>query len=200
MKMQQKRLSKNNVLNKGYTLIEVVIALTITSIAFIAIYALFAKSMQADAESRYEIVAAALAQEGIEIIKNKREKNEMDWAMWNRVDDTDIPEDSFVGIKGLSECNPELDLSNPSVYGFDCVAHNDMQYNKSVSSGKYEIGCAGTDCVGPVFKRMCTIISVSVDGTNDSLRVTCEVKWDSLLLGGAERSAKTEIILTDWQR
>jgi prepilin-type N-terminal cleavage/methylation domain-containing protein len=202
MKTQQKQLNKKNTLSGGYTLIEVVITLTITSVAFISIYALFAKSMQADAESRYEIIGAALAQEGIEIIKNKREKNEMDWAMWNRDDDGEDPVSSFEDLTGLSDCNPELTW-DPD-YTFACGSDNDMQYNKNSSSKKYEAGCIGSDCVGPIFTRSCTMTEIDTDplfNTDaDSLRVVCEVKWKSLLLGGGERSAKTEIVLTDWQR
>jgi prepilin-type N-terminal cleavage/methylation domain-containing protein len=185
----------------GYTLIEVIIVLTITSIAFVAIYSLFAKSMQSDAESRYEIVAASLAQEGVEIIKNKREKNEMDWAMWKRSDG--VPSSSFKGISGLLGCNPLLDLTMLN-YTFSCGngADLNMQYNKSTLSRKYEAGCVGTDCVGPIFRRVCntTMIDTTANGILDSLRVHCEVAWKSFLLGGVERLVKTEIVLTDWQR
>ena len=184
----------------GYTIIEVMITLTMVSIAFVSIYALFAKSMQADTESRYEITAAALAQEGIEIVKNKREKNEMDWAIWNPDTDGPTPPGSFVGLDAMSDCNPELSW-NPS-YSFSCgVNHSDlnMQYNET--SGKYEANCSGA-CVGPVFKRSCTAVGLNTDAVagNDSLQIICTVEWKSVLLGGNTRRAKAETVLTDWQR
>jgi len=184
---------------KGYTLIEVMIALAITTIAFIAIYALFARSMQSDTESRYEIVATGLAQEAIEIIKNKREKNEMDWAIWDPASDGPTPINSFAGISGLANCNPELDWV--SGYTFSCGIIN-MQYNKNNLSKKYEAGCTGADCVGPVFERSCetTTVDTDTDGNITELRVSCVVEWNSVLLGGAKRSVKAEILLTDWQR
>ncbi len=200
-----KILNKHTSLSEGYTLIEVIIAMAITSIAFVAIYALFVKTMQSDAESRYEIVAAALSQEGIEIIKNKREKNEMDWAMWNPVDDSSVPPSSFKDIDNLLECNPELDLTIPG-YNFSCNSGSsiNMQYNRSDSSKKYESGCSGVDCIGPIFERRCETNMIDTDPILnpgvDSLRVSCLVEWKSLLLGGQKRNVKTEIILTDWQR
>lgn len=188
---------KNN--KNGYTLIEVIIALTITSIAFVAIYALFARSMQSDAESRYEIVAAALSQEGIEMIKNKRENNEMKWATWKSTDGD--PSETFEGIDSLSNCNPELDTSTIQ---FSCNSGGNIniQYNKSALLKKYVANCSGTDCVGPVFQRRCTATTISSNaaGEIETLRIVCNVEWTSLLLGGAKRNAKTEVVLTDWQR
>jgi len=194
------KFDEKNISRGGYTLIEVVIALTITSIAFVAIYALFAKSMQSDAESRYEIVAAALSQEGIEMIKNKRENNEMKWAMW-KSSDSAKPLTSFEGIDSLSGCNPGLDLGT-SFFSCDSGGSISMQYNRSVSYKKYVANCSGADCVGPIFERRCTATTVNLNaiGEIETLRVVCIVEWKSLLLGGEKRSAKTEVVLTDWQR
>jgi len=199
--MRNKEKFINNA--EGYTLIEVIIALAITSIAFVAIYALFARSMQSDTEGRYEIIAASLVQEGIEIIKNKREKNEMDWAMWNPTDDGPTPPSAFTDLNDLSQCNPDLDLSAIN-YSFTCNGGNNinMQYNKTALSGKYELNCSGSGCVGPIFERSCTATGIDTDSIvgNDSLRVVCEVKWKSLLLGGDKRSVRAETVLTDWQQ
>ena len=196
---------KNNIAkikNKkdGYTLIEVIIALTITSVAFVAIYALFARSMQSSAENRYEGIAAALAQESIEIIKNKREFNEMKWATWKRSDGT--PPTSFTDIDNLTQCNPSLDWT--AGYSFTCVGGNNinMRYNKNNLSKEYQAGCSGGDCTGPVFKRSCDtmLIDTDADTVVDSLQARCTVRWDSLLLGGGERSVSVENLLTDWER
>jgi len=194
MNMKQIKNNKN-----GYTLIEVVIALTITSIAFVAIYALFARSMQSDAESRYEIVAAALSQEGIEMIKNKRENNEMKWATWERTDGA--PLKTFEGIDNLSDCNPQLDLAT-TVFSCNGGGSINIQYNKSAAQKKYLANCRGVNCVGPIFERKCTATTVNLNtiGEIETLRVVCSVEWTSLLLGGAKRNAKTEVVLTDWQR
>jgi hypothetical protein len=79
-----------------------------------------------------------------------------------------------------------------------------MQYDKTAK--KYKANCGGGgNCVGPVFTRSCTTVGINTDDdadgvVNDSLQVSCMVQWDSLLLGGGKRSAKTEIVLTDWQR
>ena len=182
--------------NEGYTLIEVVIVLMITAVVFVSIYALFAKSMKYDTEGRYEIIASELAQEGVEMIKNKKEKNEMDWAIWNGNDDLANLK-TFEGIGSLLNCNPSLAWdSNGGNYAFSCDVNNTkIQYDKS--SGVYETVTTTCSNGQPCFKRICS--SSTVD-TNSALRVTCQVSWDSSLLNGAPRSVKTTLILTDWER
>jgi hypothetical protein len=155
--------------------------------------------MKYDTEGRYEIIASELAQEGVEIIKNKKEKNEMDWAVWDgsKSGVTIDALKTFEGIGSLSNCNPSLAWdSNGDNYAFSCDTNNiKIQYDKS--SGVYETVTTICSNGQPCFERVCS--SSTVD-TNNALRVTCQVSWDSSLLNGAPRSVKTTLILTDWER
>ena len=182
--------------NNGYTLIEVIIVLMVTAVAFVSIYALFAKSMKYNTEGRYEIIAAELAQEGVEIIKNRKEKNEMDWAVWNGSGDLDEL-GTFESIDSLSDCNPSLSWNEDgSGYSFECNTSNTkMQYDSE--SGQYKV--LGSCAEGiPCFDRKC---ATEVDDNGDkALQVVCTVSWGSSLLGGDKRKVTTQLILTDWER
>ena len=59
--------------SRGYTLLEVVLVMAFTSISFMALYGIFAKTIQGDTESQYEIIASNLAQECIERVRNCRD-------------------------------------------------------------------------------------------------------------------------------
>ncbi len=189
---------KQNNNSQGYTLIEIVIVLMITALVFVAIYSLFSKSIRYNAEGRYEIIAAELAQEGVEIIKNKREQNELEWSLWNGPSDGN-PVKSFQNIEALNNCNPQLSLISGV---FSCGASNRMQYNKTIGIEEYKTNCAGDNCIGVVFERSCQTqkIDITSNGEKNSLRVACTVSWNSLLLNNKKRSVNVEMILTDWQR
>jgi len=177
--MTKKSLKKIN--SEGYTLIELIITLFLITVTFSGIYALFAKSMESNNESRHEIIAGELLQEGIEIIKNKREKNELD------VISSGEEGTVFAGIDDLSECNPQLDLNTAD---FSC-GNLSMRYNKNTR--RYEAGCSGDGCVGIEYKRSCSTNPVS-----DGLRVVCRIEWHSSLLGG-DRAREATSFLSDWQ-
>lgn len=204
-----KKREKNKYKNGGYTLIEIVIVLMITSMVFVSIYALFAKSMKYDTEGRYEIVASELAQEGIEMVKNKKEKNEMDWAVWKGPDSgvIDVDDDinglrTFKGINSEMEtpCNPDLTWEdNGADYKFNCDdANTEIKYNKGIKKYVKISDCAG-NCVGMKLDRKCSTLEFGLDGSN-ALRVTCVVSWNSPLLNGGERKVKATLVLTDWER
>jgi prepilin-type N-terminal cleavage/methylation domain-containing protein len=187
--MKQKVLEKS----EGYTLIEVVIVMMITATVFVSIYALFARSMQADTEGRYEIVAAELAQEGVEIIKSKREQNEMIRAIWNGMNDEPTAYDDIKDWN--SECNPKIDL-DLKIFSCDNTSTK-IKYDSSLK--KYKSSCSGSTCVGAEFDRKCTVKLEPNDSNPYYARAVCTVEWDSLLLSQEKRKVTTELILTDWQ-
>ena len=57
----------------GYTLIEVVLVMVFISLSFLSLFAIFARTIQGDTESRNEIIAVNLAQECIERTRNCRD-------------------------------------------------------------------------------------------------------------------------------
>jgi len=68
---------------RGFTFIEVVVALGIIAVAFSAIMTLARGTITAIGVARRELIAANLAQEGIEVVRNIRDTN---WIVGRRAD------------------------------------------------------------------------------------------------------------------
>ena len=61
--------------NKGITLIEAIVAVTILAVAIVGPMTLAAQSLRASRDTRNELIATHLAEEGIEVIHNLRDNN-----------------------------------------------------------------------------------------------------------------------------
>lgn len=71
--------------NKGITLVETVVAVTVLIFALGGPFLLAARSLHAAGYAREEVAAARLAEEGLEIIHNMRDNNSVDGTAWNDV-------------------------------------------------------------------------------------------------------------------
>ena len=63
-------------LNKGFTLVEVIVSLGIISFVLVSVISAMSLSLTSAARSENNLIAANLAQEGLEIVRNLRDK---DW-------------------------------------------------------------------------------------------------------------------------
>ena len=68
---------------KGFTLVELIIGITIFSIGLSAIYALLQSTMWNATYSRHEIIVANLLRENIELVKNIRDTNVLNYLPWD---------------------------------------------------------------------------------------------------------------------
>lgn len=168
---------KQRMAEKGYTLIEVILVIAITGITFTTLYALYASTVRRDVDSRYEIIAANLAQEGIEIVRNVRDENSM---LSRDIDD---------GI--TATCYPYFRESTPNP---ECDGNRLASIE--LENGIYR-NCLAGGCVAPervVFERTCV-----VGGNTERMVVTCTVAWDSFVNSAIRRNANATVTLTDWQ-
>ena len=69
--------------NKGYILIEAIIAITIAVVGLLGIFALLSRSLSLNRVVSDRIVASYLAAEGIEIVKNLIDNNILAGKPWN---------------------------------------------------------------------------------------------------------------------
>jgi len=67
----------------GFTLIEVIIAIAILVIGIVGIYSVFSRILTLTSGISDKLVAAYLAQEGIEIVRNIRDTNWIEGVSWN---------------------------------------------------------------------------------------------------------------------
>ncbi len=174
----------------GYTLIEIMIVLLLVAFGFIGSYQLFVTSLRADTESRHEIIAGELLQEGLEIIKNKKEENDLKWAIWSP-SDGDEPKLNE-GMPG-NDFNPIVDFDAKTI-GFE-TNHFNLQYDLDRKEYVLQNNCS--NCVGPVFERRC---SQTLNSDEDTLTASCTVSWQSVLAGGERRIISAKTALTDWER
>lgn len=176
-------------MKKGFTIIELIISIFILSIAIIGVYASFSVMNILSSEASDRLVAAYLAQEGLEIIRNIRDTN---WI-----------EASQVGLvawdDGLEPCEGDLgcevdykttgSVANP-VYPwqdrFLKISENNAFYGYS-------------DGLDTKFKR-----KITVDKTLAPyiLKVAAEVSWRQkptiINPNGKEDSIVVEDVLYDW--
>ncbi len=81
----------------GFTLVELIIGITIFAIGLSAIYALLQTTMWNAAYSRHEIVVANLLREQIELVKNVRDTNIRNFLPWDnaKIESLGLIETSF---------------------------------------------------------------------------------------------------------
>lgn len=163
---------------KGFTVIEMVIAIVLLSVAVIGVYNAFSRILIVTAGINDNFIAAYLAQEGVEIARNIRDNNWIAGADWN---------DKF------SVCNP------------DCIAEYDSTIFQGwtgqnlylTSDGFYTYTQTGN--TETKFKRKISITPVEKDDGETTevyaLKVAVTVYWDEK---GVQDSLTAEDHLYNW--
>jgi type II secretory pathway pseudopilin PulG len=163
----------------GFTLIEVVLIMFLISFSFVGIYRVLSNISQHEKDNRYNLIAANLAQEGVEIVRNKRDENVLNKLIIN---------------KGLPEGN-----CVPHWEGEDAECDSNKEKEVRLDGNNVYRNCDSTNCGSgsdwkeTPFERECT-----VSGDAEELTVKCRVEWESPSL---KKNKKIEIesLLTDWQ-
>ena len=185
MKLTKQKKTRDSSDINGFTLIEILLVLVLAGGVFLALYSIFGKTISNDNESKNEVIASSLAQEGVEIIRNIRDENELNSGATSMADGLNV-----------SPCHPSADFSSAD---FSCNTRRDS-VEKDGITGLYQncppLGCTAGNETG--FSRICYIDDASVGGdSTEAFAVSCEVMWTSL--SGIERKARAMNILTNWQ-
>jgi len=136
-------------LTTGFTLIEVLISLTIITVGVLGVFALVQQTISFLPISRQKLVASYLAQEGVEIVRNLRDTNIVKGQAWDF---------------GLTSCASgcEVDYTGANLNGYQdrYLLYNNSFYNYNSGSPT-------------LYKR-----KVIIDSSNvDDLKITIEVSW-----------------------
>lgn len=92
-------------MTKGFTLIEIMVAVSVLTIGVVGVYALVPTVIKTNAANTDRFIASQLAREGMELVRNIRDANwlrQVDWA------------------EGLTACagGCEMDYNDPSLISF----------------------------------------------------------------------------------
>ncbi len=181
-----KSIKKKN--SKGFTLIEVVLTTMVVSLVFIALYSLISISYKGYVESRYEVIAAGLAQESIEMVRNYRDEaflNNSNYAILNLVNECGTQCAVYVGIDGGVKFKKDINIHNEG---------------KVLISGTVYTNCINGGCSNsePNFERVVKISPIAGDNRVVSVQVT--VSWNSFLLStsNSRKEIVVESILSEW--
>lgn len=171
----------------GFTIVETLVSLSIFSISVIALVVVSAKGISDSSISKNRLTATYLAQEGLELMRNKR--------------DTAIIADSANGWinfqSSTQECSPSLggcdiDPINEAIY--KCSTGSCIIQSDSVT-GYY--GHGSTNGVNSIFKRVITLEEPTTWGSNpNEYQMIVTVTWTQ---GVSPQSVKLVENIYNWQ-
>ena len=163
--------ANRNRINKGFTLLEVLVAVLVLGITIAAPLTLASRSLQAAQRSKNRIVATGLAQEGVELIHAIRSSNFLSGRNWDQ---------------GLGSCRSPngcyIDVGDLGVHGCSASCRV-LRFDGSLY--QYDSGS------NSIYTR-----KVSVSGSGDEMQITASVSWADAV---STQSVDVSEYLFDWQ-
>ena len=175
--MKFKKINKNNAYQRGFTLIESLVAVTILITAILGPMSIAAKGIATAAYARDQAIAFFLAQEGLEYVRNVRDSNSHARVLW---------------LSGLSACVPGaciIDSPNNTINTCAGVCPA-IRYDNSTHLYGYDSTFGATN-----FTRTINISSTVPD---EEVVVSSVVTWKSAAF--LERTVVLEETLFHWQK
>lgn len=170
---------------KGFTLIEIIMAVFFIAVGMGGVFTVVQKSFAIMSLSESRIVAANLAQEGIEVVRNIRDTNWLEGEQY----------DQGIGAVYSPPATPTIsyevdyDDGEADIMVCDPCDYSNMKFLKINSSGFYNY----TNGDDAKFKRR-VVIS---DKTVNSMKITVDVIWKER--GGQEHTFTAQSALYDWK-
>ena len=180
--------------NKGFSVVEVVICISIISVGMMAVFTLLIQNIQVQSMSKNKLIASVLAQEGIELVREIRDNN---WILartfniqeWASGDTTGPGFDDII-----QDGTYTIDITDFSI---DLTA-NDFTSGATrlyLQNGSYVHD--STNASSTPFSRLITVTmhDVDVDGIDESMTLTSDVMWTQ---NGREMHYVAQTRLFDW--
>lgn len=171
---------------KGYSLIEVLVAIAILLVATVGPMTIASRSMQSASFSNEKTTALFLAQEGIEaFIAIRNDKTIEAFAAgdistsWDWVTGPDIAK--CLGAQG---CNTDFASDNPLNDIVSCSPPGNcrVDFNEASPRARYS-----THAAGGTESPYTRVIVLTPDTVNKGIKIESTVSWESHLFGGAEQ-------------
>jgi len=138
----------------GFTLLEIIIAVFVLTVAIVGSFALIQKSIVSASQAQFRLTAAYLAQEGMEIVRNIRDTNWLEGENWD------------AGIAITSDYRLDYQSSEFPDTTCNLGSGNYLKYD-----GNFYTCSSGIDTK---FKRT---ISISSEELN-KMKVSVKVEWE----------------------
>ncbi len=147
-------------MNKGFTLVETMVAITVLVVAIAAPLTLSSQSLFSAIYAKDQTTAFYLGQEAIEIVRNQRDDNLLKYLDGSSTDWLDrIPTDSDFHV----------DVIDGSLYSCTSCLNTKLKYD-----GTFYNHQSGTD------SRFSRSTEVEIDGTNiNEATITVKVEWQT---------------------
>lgn len=169
---------------KAFSLIEVVAVIFIITFGLVGVLALAQRSIGASNINKNELIASQLAQEGLELVRNKRDENWLKGYNWKTGDgvtnETDIIQDS----------NYALDKTGNIIESANIIG--DVNTRLGIDGGGYY--SQDTANLPFVWTNFYRIIEVT-DNQADYVEIKCTVQWKDQ---GGTKNYSVSTILYNW--
>gem|GEM_PF-333468 len=163
----------------GFTVLEIIAVIFIASLGLIGVLALATQNIKVSSLNRNELIASQLAQEGLELVRNQRDKNWLDGNDWKlgagAGSDSDIYQDGTYAIDYNNGITNVTGIDSP-----DAVL--------KINNGFYEHN-SGTPTI---FSRLITVI----DNASDYMEIESNVRWSDR---GQIYNYAVNTVLYDWR-
>jgi prepilin-type N-terminal cleavage/methylation domain-containing protein len=155
------RIGKKPNTNSGFTLIEMLVVVSVVGVGLIGALSFFNINLNSQFEARNELIAAGLAQEGADLVRNKVDFEKLKGTS------------SWTAIADDMESCTRIDYRSLSGTTHSCNAGNDYI---CFSGGRYQQCASGK---GTNIQRNLRINhKTNADGKGDRLEVQCNVIWN----------------------
>lgn len=150
-------MNKNNKNQRGFGLVEMIIAIGIVGIGIVGTFSMISRFSEQSKIVRDSFVASYLAQEGIEIVKNIRDTNILNSRAWD------------VGIDCSSGC--EADFEDASLSSWD--GDGKFLYLENTTGMYKYIDSPSTSDIKTYYKRMITTVK-----SGDEIDIMITIYWE----------------------
>lgn len=178
-KTKQKRKASG-----AFTMLELLFALSIWILGFTSIIGLFQLVIESGGEAKDRLVAANLAQEGVEIVHSIRDSNYVEGDDWTN---------------GLEDCigsgeKCELDYQSSSASNL-IGSPRPLQFSSSTGAYGYSLGAPNSPFSREVRLREDEGNPCSYASSSDCMKVEVEINWQRK---GEEKNVEIENYIFNW--
>ncbi|MCA9364832.1 MAG: hypothetical protein KC736_02985 [Candidatus Moranbacteria bacterium] len=166
-------------IQKGFSIMELAIAAAVLTIVVTSVFTAFSSAITNSIDARNSVIAASLAQEAVEGVKNIRDTN-----IINQISRDATNKEPFVNIDdGCVKIDGDISIDTNCGNSFS---------NLNISSGFY----THANGESTIFRR-----KMEVSGSGDERIVTSEVRWGEDTSGNctiSNRCVKAQTKITSW--